>query len=114
MTPEVRPLQKLGPCMTTRFWCIQGFRALGRLAGVQKAEGARITDAISSRFPWLTRVIQGASAVELGLLSADAPEPTALPLCGCPHYHSAAACAVVPARVNSKCNSHTREAWSAA
>jgi hypothetical protein len=29
-------------------------------------------------------------------------------------YRSAAACAVVPARVNSNCNSHTREAWSAA
>jgi len=29
-------------------------------------------------------------------------------------YRSAAACAVVRARVNSKCNSHTREAWSVA
>jgi hypothetical protein len=29
-------------------------------------------------------------------------------------YRSAAACAVVPARVNSKCNSHTREAGSVA
>ena len=31
----------------------------------------------------------------------------------CPYYRSAAACAVVPARVNSKCNSHSREGWSA-
>jgi hypothetical protein len=57
------------------FWCIQGFRVSEDSLPDRSPQAENPKSLISSRFLSLTGVTRGVSATELGLLSADAPEP---------------------------------------